>query len=160
MPADERVRRLERLQTAFRTYDRLRARGRARLRDVEQYLMPRRAAREPPWLHFLDEQQRAELEAARPGAEQFTQQGLAKPRRGNKYQAGPDPTGERARELQRLSGAYEAYLRLKASGIARQKDAERDQAQRPESTPGAEGDKTTQRKGNDRLLTLPYQEYK
>ncbi len=76
--AGERARKLERLQTAFRTYQRMRSRGLARLQAVERNLASRLAAREkPPWRRFLDKRERAELSAARPGANQNRQLGLA-----------------------------------------------------------------------------------
>jgi hypothetical protein len=65
-------------------------------------------AREPPWLQFLTESEGAEYEAARPDAMKFEKRRLAYPQYCPEYQAVPDPTGARAKPLERLQTARRA----------------------------------------------------
>jgi hypothetical protein len=113
-------------------YSRLASRGRRLLQKVQQGLP---LGREPPWLHHVTEQQRAEYKAVWPDAMAFQNEGLADPRRRAEYLAAPDPTGKRAERLERLQAARNAYSRLARLGRRRMLKAEQGQPKDREPPP-------------------------
>jgi hypothetical protein len=66
----------------------------------------------PPWLHLLSAQEQAKLQAARPDALLFQKKLLKEPRRRAAYLVAPDPSGVRARALERLQTAWNTYSAL------------------------------------------------
>jgi hypothetical protein len=112
-PSGERARHLQRMRLAFNTIQRLVSRARRRLGNRPMPSEP------PPWFHHLNEQERAEYEAARPDALEFVRQHLELLRVRAEYEAVPDPTGERARNLQRMIQAHRVYQRLGNRGRRR-----------------------------------------
>jgi hypothetical protein len=125
-PDGARARALERQQAAYNVYSRLAARGRRLLQKARQ---GRPLDREPPWLRWLSDAERAKYRAAWPDAMTFQNTGLANPRRRAEYLAAPDPTGQRAKRLERLQAARNTYSRLARLGRRRMKKAEPGQAQ-------------------------------
>jgi hypothetical protein len=144
-PTGERAQTLQRQQKAWNAYSRLAGLGRRRLRKAQQGLAPDaasssssssrwpRASRQPPWLPFLSEQERAEYDAAQSDAIEYNNRGLTNPQRRAEYQAAPDPTGERAQTLARQQTAWTAYARLGRLGRSRLRAAQQGRAPWPES---------------------------
>jgi hypothetical protein len=129
----ERAEMVERLRVAYNTYNRLTRWGRKRRQKLEQG-----PAGQPPWLALLNEQERAELAAARPDALRYKGLGLADPRRRAEYLAEPDPTGERAALVERLRAALNTYNRLGELGRRRLRNRAKDKAPQPEGVPQAD----------------------
>jgi hypothetical protein len=115
-PTEARARTLRRLHTAWNAYNRLAQLGRRRLQRAEQGLPQERS---PQWLSRLNEAERAQLEAAKANAVMYDRLGLTNPQRRAEYQAAQDPTGQRAKTLQRLQKAWNAYNRLAQLGRRR-----------------------------------------
>jgi hypothetical protein len=122
-PTGERAATLKRLQDAANIEAKLRAKGMRRMNRVAAGKPPVQTAKKQ-LLAYLDEKERAELEAVQDDAKEWRQRGFDKLEVQKKYLAEPDPTGERAATFKRLRAALKTHGRLWETAMRRQNRAE------------------------------------
>jgi hypothetical protein len=69
-----------------------------------------------PWLDFLDEQERAAVDAVQEDLREWRRLKLYDWRVKKQYSAEPDPNGESAAMLKRLQAAYNAETKYRSIG--------------------------------------------
>jgi hypothetical protein len=89
---------------------------------------------EPSWLGFLDEHERAAVEAAQADVKEWRRLGLNELATQLKYLAEADPTGERRETLKRLRAAVGTETKLRATALERIKHAAQTRMPAPSPT--------------------------